>query len=541
MMKKFVCLMLSVALGVGAAGMLVGCKPSGSRNRPEVDLDPTKQTIMVSCFTAGYGSEWLVNYLNDYNTRHKESGKYQFALVPDNMDDVPTIGQQLQAGAGKAEIYFNDTSDVYSLVRSGRLMDLKDIWDMPVENAPGDTVRENIFDYELYEEVYSHNGGIYALPFTQGVSGLFYDHDLLRDYDYLAKDPGTDNGLTKGRDGKEGTYDDGLPVTVDEFFALCDAIKNDSKYPIVVCERVDNDGMAADGLAYQYEGKDNFYATMQYDGTYTKKDGSTVEITPDKGYLAWTECNEGKKFAMDVLGRLELGDSYRDPRTGLDHRGSENQFVFSHRSTPVAMIFNGFWWVYEARTDFEADVKRGGESVEERDLRFMPLPIDPENTPEELRDKNVLVTNNDGSVFAVETSDPERKTAIKDFLRDYATGGACDFFTESTYVTLAYKYEVSDEVIENLPPYGKNVYEVMNAPNTVVVRRKLISFLQPLNNLATGTNEPLRWGGVVNGTTYRTLRKGQDAAGNVETFFNANKTLYTPQRWLEIYNSTIGG
>ena len=165
--------------------------------------------------------------LNDYNKTL--TGNYQFNRIAENTDSIDTITDQIIAGVKKADIYFNDTSNFKMLMSMGVLLDLSEVWDY-TPSGEEKTVREKIIDSETFEEAFSYEKKIYGVPFSQGMSGIIYDHDLFEDANLLAKDPSTKNGLTKGTDGIEGTFDDGLPETMEEFVKLCDTIKFDRHY-----------------------------------------------------------------------------------------------------------------------------------------------------------------------------------------------------------------------------------------------------------------------------------------------------------------------
>lgn len=115
-----------------------GC---GEHNDPGgVILDPTKEIINISLFSAGFGTQWLTDLLNDYNATL--TGKYQFNRIAENTNSIDTITDQLNAGIRSADIYFNDTSDFQRLMRSeGILLDLTSVWEAKPDGT-NTTVRE---------------------------------------------------------------------------------------------------------------------------------------------------------------------------------------------------------------------------------------------------------------------------------------------------------------------------------------------------------------------------------------------------------------
>ena len=150
-----------------------------------VSIDPSKEVISISLFSAGFGTQWLDDLLNDYNATL--TGNYQFNRIPENTNSIDTITDQLEAGIRSADIYFNDTSDFQRLMRSeGILLDLTSVWESKPDGTET-TVRDKILDSDVYERAYSYDGKIYGIPFSQGMSGIIYDHDLFEDANFFAR------------------------------------------------------------------------------------------------------------------------------------------------------------------------------------------------------------------------------------------------------------------------------------------------------------------------------------------------------------------
>ena len=84
------------------------------------------------------------------------------------------------------------------------------------------------------------------------------------DGSYIKPGEGT---KANGPDGKPNTYDDGLPATFAEFYALCDYMTTVGVTPfvlpgsIVACETLMLYQLYAD-----YEGRDNFLLNYTFDG-----------------------------------------------------------------------------------------------------------------------------------------------------------------------------------------------------------------------------------------------------------------------------------
>ena len=121
-MKKSVGLLLSAAMFCSGFSGLAGCGTHTTGSGGGVSIDPSKEVISISLFSAGFGTQWLDDLLNDYNATL--TGNYQFNRIPENTNSIDTITDQLEAGIRSADIYFNDTNasrpDVRLGVKAGR-------------------------------------------------------------------------------------------------------------------------------------------------------------------------------------------------------------------------------------------------------------------------------------------------------------------------------------------------------------------------------------------------------------------------------------
>lgn len=536
-MKKYVGLLLSVAmLGSGFSG-LAGCGTHTNSSGGGVSIDPSKEVISISLFSAGFGTQWLDDLLNDYNATL--TGNYQFNRTPENTNSIDTITDQLNAGIRSADIYFNDTSDFQRLMRSeGMLLDLTSVWDSKPDGTET-TVRDKIFDSDVYERAYSYDGKIYGIPFSQGMSGIIYDHDLFEDANLLAKDASTANGLTAGIDGIEGTFDDGLPVTMAEFIGLCDTIKGRNYWPFLYTDTVGG-GITTpvmESIVGLYEGLESYEATITYSGTYTSPStGVQTKITPAEGYKAF-EIGEGRVKAVNFLNDVLLNEEYFDSSIeGINHTASEEHFLYSHSAgrTRIAMTLNGCWWENEARDAFATDARRNGAKwgYGKRDFRFLPMPA-VEGQSASMNGKYVFSTNADGSVFALRSDDEEKNQAILDFLTYFTSDEGLSYFARETGSMPAYRFELSDEDYEAMTPFSRNQYDYLMNENTVILRPNLIEQLTPINYLTT--NAPERWSVVINGFEYELAYEAVTRT-SAEQYINALRSKYDAASWQAIYS-----
>ena len=542
MKKRMLSRMLATLMVLGSSlGVFAGCTPGNSSGNGDgtVDLDPNKEVINVSLFSAGFGTQWLTDMLNSYN--QTLTGNYQFNRIAENTDSIDTITDQITAGVYKADIYFNDESNFQKLIRMDKLLDLTAIWD---EKVDGDnrTVRSKILDSEIFEKAYSYQNKIYGLPFSQGVSGIIYDHDFFVDSKFLKEDATTANGLSVGIDGKEGTFDDGLPTTMTEFKQLCDLIRSRGFWPFLYTDTVGG-GITTPVLeivAGMYEGMESYKTTVVYEGKYTSPStGLETTITPEEGYKVF-ELGEGRYKALEFMNEFLLNENYYDTSLeGINHTASEERFIYSHSKgqTRVAMTLNGCWWDNEAKPAFATDAKRNGAKwgYGKRDFRFMPIPaIDGQS--ETMNGKTVFSTNADGSVFAIKSSNDEKNQAILDFLKYFTSDEGLSFFASATGSLPAYRFEMGENV-NNLTPFSRNFYEIMMSENVEILRPTLLEQLTPICYLST--DAPRRWEVTIDSFEYE-LAYEAITRTSMTKYVDALKNKYDATSWNKIYQQVAG-
>ena len=482
-----------LAAGILAVGVSVGCgNPSESGG---VSIDPTKTLINIAVYSGGFGSEWLDRVLEKYNATQDE---YQFFINNREKFSLETITAQAMSNNLQSDIYFSDGAELARLIRGGYLEDLSDIYET---SAPGESepIRNKMKSLDSFSNIAVYEGKYYALPFTQGIGGIVYDHDLFEEKNLLLKDASTENGYSTGVDGIEGTYDDGLPATMEELVALMDKIVSASMKSVIFPSASDYaSGLiwpVAEAVWAQYDGLENYSLSFTYDGTYTSPStGKETEITLNDGWKSYAEgLQEGRIKAVEFVHDVLLNDDYRSDVDAINHTQAQDKFIYSHNSgqTRIAMIVEGCWWEFEAKAAFETDAGRthnDAYAYGNRDMRFLPLPSYPES---KLKGKAVFATNNDGSVIVKKQSDGEKLEAIKDFLRYFCSDEVLSTFTSVTNAVLPYEYTLSESQYEGLTKFGKNLWAILSAENTVIVRPYLEGYREEINYL--GAEVADRW------------------------------------------------
>lgn len=515
LLKTFTTLILSVVtvLTFFACGDNNTVKPWGNKIR-----------IDVSLYSGGYGTDWFIELADKFNS---SQDKYYINKLPDNKTDIYSISQKIIAGIIEADIFIVNSSDIGSLINNDKLIDLTEIYGMKHEGEDT-TVKDKIYDYNFYYDSYSKDGRLYALPYTDGISGIIYDHDLFEKKGLLLRDNSTESGLTKGRDGLEGTYDDGLPVTYEEFKNLVERIKYMQMIPFVVSDSIET-GLTepiAETIWAQYDGITNYKISFSYNGTYVMPStGAQTEITPETGYKLFSEgLMEGRLKSATFFKEMLLDSDNTYNRSGMSHTDAQGVFLTSHATKRIAMLLDGAWWENEAKPSFAADARNTGEqwAYGNRDFRMMPLPSF-EGESKESSGKNYFCSYGEGSVFALKQDDKEKEAGIIEFLKEYTKDENLRNFTKSSGAKLPFIYDYSDEDIKHFTPFTKNMLEIMSSPSTQIIRGKGYTFIY-------NYRKPLRWEVRINGTTasslMNTMRKG-----SVSDYALALKNMFNSENW----------
>lgn len=520
---------ISLALaGIGCVSSLAAC------GKQKGGVPEGRTEIKISLLSGGYGNDWLFNLIDRAN---QAQDTYWFTKIGDNKYTGEEIAMRIQGGIVEADIYFVN-SFVDSLIGNGYCEDLTSVYESKSVSTDEKTIKDRAINYELYQERAGKDGKIYALPYISSMSGIIYDHDLFTTMGWLATDSGTANGLTKGADGVEGTYDDGLPVTYSEFLALIDTIKGAQMIPFV---RADDLGWSQyratlEPLWASYEGVESYEAGFTYNGTYTSpKTGVKTEITKETGYKLYTEnLMEGREQAMKFFNEVYLKDDLANfySETGLKNTDAQAYFITSHATqNQIAMLLDGEWWENEARRIFAEDAKVNGEEYAygKRDFRFMPLPA-MDGQAEESNGKHYFKSEADGTVFVYKQTDEGKRNAIFDFLRMYASEENCLNYTKCNGAIMPYEYTINDEVKGTLSKFSQHLLEVRNDPSSVMISYKELEENSPF------VNPPERWEDIKVGTkTYATpLALFRETNTTVADYIQLVCTQYTADTWGQI-------
>ena len=530
-MKKILTKVLACAMAVTVGGAIFSGCVSGSGG----GSGSGKNKIKISVYGGGFGSEWAVKMIGDYN--QSSNGKYEFVKIQDYLDNNDTITAKILAGVTQADIFFTDQNDISQLMASGKLLNLKDVWEA-TPDANGEKIRTKIYEADTMESLWSNAGGIYAIPYTLGVSSQIYDYDLFEDAGWFITDNSTASGYSKGLDGIEGTYDDGLPATEMEYADLLSKILDARMLPYTLMGSVSGGGIEhlRESIHAQYEGLQSYKTSYSYNGKmYIPSTGTTENITPETGYKTLTE-SEGRNKAIDFISQYVLKANYIDNDSkNSSHTEAEERFLFSHNSgmTQIAMTFNGCWWENEARPAFDSDSTRHGAQYGFGKRRFgiMPTPALNGQNPDS-NGKAYYSVNTFGSVFAVKSDDEEKNKAMIDFLTYFASDKGLATFTETVGVIPAYNFKLSENIYNNLTYYGKTYYDMLTAENTVIVMPTVYKYFSSINYETK--NAPKRLAMTIDDYPYSYMIGAFYVGKSADQMKNAIRNAWTETSWKQL-------
>ncbi len=485
MNKKPILILSSLFL---LAGGLTGCTSGGGN----AQIDQSKTQIYVSNFSGGYGSEWLDALKTRFEEAHKddvvEEGKKGVQVVIDNIKNTADT-DSTKILDGRNEVYFTEQSSYFTLKSQGVL---GDITDAVSSTLPGES--SSILDkmsneqksfYGINENGETH---YYAVPHYSGYFGITYNVDLFDEKGfYFAKTPTSDrladqfitarnSKKSAGLDGVEGTSDDGLPTTYEEYFKLCDYIAQKGCTPFLSNGHNYKDYLTwlINALTTTYEGKDEMSKVYSLEGSVStlatisdgalKMDENPMVLSTENGYE--TARMAGKYYAIKFMEKIFSNSNYHNTKitnSGYSHTDAQTDFLYAGNdgvTDSVAMLSDGIWWENEAKSTFEAMAQAKGDSFSRmnRHFAFMPLP---QATEEKVKEhKSTLHDVLFSFCFMKSNVADSKKAIVKEFIKFCNTDTSLVEYTYTTNTPKALNYTMSETDLAKMSPFGRSVYEL---------------------------------------------------------------------------------
>lgn len=476
--------------------------PIGSTLEGE-EIDKTKTQLNVFVYSGGYGTKWLELAAERFEELYKdvsfEEGKKGVQVY---LDPQKTTFTTLQTSIkdGQNDVFFGEWGMYYTLKNAGLLLDITEAVTTPLTQYGEDRSIVDKLDaqqkaYYGFEE--ADGTHYYALPHTQSRFGIVYNIELFDEMGYyFAKKPTgsaledqfiskTNPTKSAGPDGLYNTSDDGLPATYEEFYQLCDYIKQQSQTPIVFSTGATYMNWLWTHLWTDYEGADaasNFTFTGTADDLITidveknkiLKDAGVTEITTENAYELGRSA--GKYYALEFMEKILTSNwlhsgstsgttSYRDCQRTFINAGYDDG-----KTTEIAMMFEGPWWEEEASSDFTKMEQAGKPGRSERRFGYMPLPkANKEKVAEAAAAENPYTEYEIlYPLRFIKSNVPEYKKQLAiDFLVFMCTDETLCEGTVATNSFFSYDYTLSDEQLASMSSWGRSFYEAQSRSTVV--------------------------------------------------------------------------
>lgn len=535
----------------------VGC----SDKKEDKDSKGTKTHVTVYSYNGGVGTAWLDEVIERFEAAYAdvsfEEGKMGVVV------DDPVIGQSNidSVITMDYDVIFSESVTFNDLIAKGSLMDISDIVTESLSNITDGAETGSIedkMDVAIKTALKAQDGKYYMLPHYELYTGVTYDVDLFYEYSLYFKEGGgwtrNDGEMSVGPDGVRGTYDDGLPSSYEEFYALMDRMVSQQVTPFIYTGQYTNytnDLLA--GCWSAYSGKNEFELNVNFDSaaTGTKAriingfDGNTpvveeVDITSENGYLM--SRSAGKYYALSLLEKILGKSSYRSSKiTGtLSHLDAQTEYIYSNleQQDPIAMLIDGSYWVYEARDAFARSENTYKEAAKDRNFSWMPMPRQYAGSVTEGKGtKNALLDtmSSFAGINAKTAGNAAKTAAAKAFLQFCYTDESLVNFTTTTGVMKALQYNVPADELAKMTRFSQNLYEIRQNSDIIYPYSDNPIFMNDQGNFFFLMHSSV-WKSRVNGTpyvcAYTAMR--QTNAVTAEQYFRGGWT--TQEDWNSAYS-----
>lgn len=602
--RKLLTLALCGLMTLGAT-VGTGCGP---KIVEKIDADKTQ--IYVSLYNGGLGTQWFEELRTEWNANND---KYEVIPKEDKLDAAGVITNiEGPQSATSPSIYFSiGTSEVKKLVETRKLEDLSDFVNTTKPDGEnGLTIRQKLDSREGYFETWSSvaghsskDGSLYMLPWNDSVHGFIYDHDSALDpngdgsYDdtYLYKAENTDavkaalteqgitfevegqnlifvsatgktnykeNGLIlrAGKDGKYGTYDDGQPITMEEWNNMAYTINNILGKKVFMwtgafpeyTRHIEN------ALIAQYSGLQSVIDLYDHDSNgvaYEMNDGSQQAFDINNGYKSFSMMGINK--AVEFVYNNLCNTSYLHPnwdKTAYDHAATQGFFLMGYRggetNPETAMIIEGSWWENEARTYFKSNADNGDadRGFGKRDYRYMLTPDFEGGVGPFGNGKGTAMGLSEvSSVLVTKQTDADKLAAIKDFLAFTLKEENLRKYTVKTGVIRPYVYNLTEEDRNNMTPFANNNWDLYkDSENIALVSSTLIecqpivyatSGMSAFPNIGYTNNVKMTYSNMYLVLNSIKVPAGENAAEyKINTFTNYIANAYPETEWTKLLN-----
>jgi ABC-type glycerol-3-phosphate transport system substrate-binding protein len=375
---------------------------------------------------------------------------------------------------------------------------LQDLTDLITKRKyEDDSTIADKFDPKLLETM-TIDGKIYGLPHYELYDGPSYDVSVFEENALFfieemdtadTKYPGTKKFMASkthaatrscGPDGVLGTYDDGLPSTVQEFYKLLERMEQKTVKPFI---------WTGDSPHYSNQILRRLFANLGGAGLlnanyYLDSRGEKVEIvtgfdkngapildevviTRENGYLL--RQASALYYVLEFAQKVRSNDKFiEDDGLALDHISTQEAFVNSGKNfngnDPVAMIIDGSWWWNEANDDGIFERFSDYPDSAQKEFKVMPLPVKYAGTVKVGEGKAPVVQNGVSAFTLVNKNiEPSKVKAMEEFLYFlYSQDELLEFTKITNGVLRGLNYNYST-IYSSLNSFAQSSLEIVEA------------------------------------------------------------------------------
>ena len=494
-MKRKILVLFCVAVMTFTALPVSGCRRTSGVQK----IDSSKTQLYVGTLAQGLGKGWLelvADRFEEAFADYELNGKKGVQVLVEGVDGATSLINNFKRE--RVEVVFNEGVDYETWVNKKLLLDITDAVsgknaDLSAYGDPEGTTIESKMDESAAEYYKTDDNKYYAIPFYEDTNGIMFNVDLWEKYGFYFKDGGGWTGNVKeatvGQDGKKGTYDDGLPRTFDDFFALCEHIQQtkstkggqplipiawNGKYDLsyinsfLFCMAADVDGADQYSLNFTFNGEAEGLITG-FDGTTPIISQTAETITDRDGYKLYRQ--QGKYYALKFIETIIDEGYYSNKimnKSTIDHKTMQAYFIKTEDASQgaplgqeIAMLIEGTWWFNEADEYFSTNEQFGGGKYEQR-FGMMPLP---KPTEDHVDGTHTLFNSKQSAAFINANIDESKIELAKEFLKFAHSNDSLVEFTETVSLLKPYAYTLSEN--NNLTYYAKQLLQVKEASEKV--------------------------------------------------------------------------
>ncbi len=565
--KRLISMMLCLTAATSSAMTFASCGG---------DEDGTITKIVVRNFNGGVGSEWLNEAVARFEAARAEES-YAEGKTGVKVQVVAEMGHVTGTMATSGENIIIDewNADIQALSASGLLLNINDIVE-PLEDKIFDVAKSTLK---------GNDGNYYGLPHYEFYHGLSYNIDVFDRYDFYFAAPdetdtysytaygktvkftkndtnetGTNAKKACGVDGIYGTYDDGLPTSLQDMMILCSYMKQRSVSPLMLGGSVTNyiaymltglwtslSGKAQMDTTYSFNGPSEVVTGFSNEPLITGMNGiykpttEKITMTNATGYLTYSTAS--RYYSLAFLEHALDSNWFSAEGLGgtVSHTDAQSAFVLSgvNGQEEIGMLVEGSYWYNEAT---ESGVFEDYELFEEKEARigWMPLPSSLDTTvtegngaPSSLLESanaHLLINNNI-------KDNPELVKACKDFVSFLYSDAELKAFTASTGCARPMQYSMEEadfngntfaSTLWKIRDGGKNVtYFGGDNPIFQTNKAKFLIYLH------TPLYKPTNPEGVSYGSCYKAMVDGGMTAREI---FENTKDQLTKASWEQSYS-----